>query len=336
VTGKERIMAVMNHQKPDRMPCWGANSTPTFPQMEKAQAFWPEAHLEGEAMAKQAAQAYYLLGFDAVRVPFSQIYEAEALGCIVKSGREKSWPGIDRPGPYKLDDTLPEFPSDFLDRGHIPAVLEAIRLLKKEFGDSGPAIVGGMIGPFTIAADLVEVEKMLKATFKQPDKIPPFIDFAEKAGTMFANAMIDAGADIIVNEDMTASPDLIIPKSYGALELEPQKRQFAAMKKVPKVLHICGKVDSIVEWMGQTGADCLSIEPAADVALAREKCGPDMVLMGGVDVKFTLFSKGPEDVMEESEAEIAKGLQMLAPGCSIAPGSPTENLVAMVEVAKRH
>ena len=61
-----------------------------------------------------------------------------------------------------------------------------------------------------------------------------------------------------------------------------------------------------------------------------------MVLMGGVDVKFTLFSKGPEDVVKESEAEIAKGLQMLAPGCSIAPGSPTENLVAMVEVAKRH
>jgi len=60
VTGKERIMAVLNHQKPDRMPCFGANSTVTYEQMEKAQAFWPEAHEQGEAMAKQAMQAYYM------------------------------------------------------------------------------------------------------------------------------------------------------------------------------------------------------------------------------------------------------------------------------------
>ena len=335
MTGRERIFAVLNHQKPDRMPCWGANSTPTFEQMEKAQAFWPEAHDKGEPMAAQAAQAYYMAGFDAVRVPFCQVYEAEALGCIVKSGRDKSWPGVDRPSPYTIDDTLPEFPADFLDRGHLPAVIEAIRLLKKEFGDKGRAIVGGMIGPGTIAADLVEVEKYLKATFKTPDKLPPFLDFAEKAGTIFANAMIEAGADIIVNEDMTMSPDLIIPKSYRDLELEPQKRQFAAIK-APKVLHICGKVDSIVEWMGQTGADCLSIEPAADVALAREKCGPNMILMGGVDVKNTLFNLTPADVIKESEEAIAKGLQMLAPGCSIAPSSPIANLRAMVEAAKRH
>ena len=33
---------------------------------------------------------------------------------------------------------------------------------------------------------------------------------------------------------------------------------------------------------------------------------------------------------------IADGIQILAPGCAVAPGTPTENLVAMVEVAKVH
>ena len=333
MTGKERIMAVLNHQKPDRMPCFSANSTVTYEQMEKAQAFWPEAHEQGEAMAKQAMQAYYMLGFDAVRVPFCQIYEAEAFGCVVKSGGKKGEPGIGE-GVFKLDDT-PVLPDDFLDRGHIPEVLKAVRILRKEFGDNGPAIIGGMIGPFTIATYLLEPLVMLKATFQQPEKLPPFLDVCEKAGTMFAHALIDAGADIIVNEDVTASPDLIIPKSYQELELEPQKRQFAAIR-VPKILHICGKVGAIVEWMGQTGADCLSIHPAVDVALAREKCGPDMILMGGLDVSWTLQSKSPEEVMQESEAAIAKGIQILAPGCAVAPGSPKENLLAMVDVAKHH
>jgi len=334
VTGKERIFAVLNHQKPDRMPCFGANSTVTYEQMEKVQAFWPEAHEKGELMAKQAMAAYTMLGFDAVRVPFCQTFEAEALGCTVKSGKTKGIPGIDHPPTrYTLDDT-PVFPDDFLSRGRIPELLKAVRIIKKEVGDE-VAIVAGIIGPWTIAGSLLDTTVILKASFKQPDKIPPFLEVCEKAGTMLANALIDAGADIIVNEDMTASPDLIIPKSYRELELEPQKRQFAAIS-VPKILHICGKVDAIVEWMGQTGADILSIEPDADVKLAREKCGPDMILMGGVDVKNTLFMQDAETVRAEAEKSIGLGIQMLAPGCAIAPGTPTENLLAMVEVAKHH
>ena len=54
MNAKERVMAVLNHQSPDHMPCFGANSTVTYGQMEEAQAFWPEGHEKGETMAKQA------------------------------------------------------------------------------------------------------------------------------------------------------------------------------------------------------------------------------------------------------------------------------------------
>jgi [methyl-Co(III) methanol-specific corrinoid protein]:coenzyme M methyltransferase len=36
------------------------------------------------------------------------------------------------------------------------------------------------------------------------------------------------------------------------------------------------------------------------------------------------------------EESIANGIQILAPGCAVAPGTPIENLLAMVEVAKKH
>ena len=147
--------------------------------------------------------------------------------------------------------------------------------------------------------------------------------------------MIDAGADMISVEDMTASPDLIAPKTYRDLELEYQSQVFETIK-VPKILHICGNVDPIVEYMGQTGADILSLEPKADVSLARRKCGPNMVFMGGVDTATTLFMKDAATVKAGAEESIAAGIQILAPGCAIAPGSPMENLLAMVEVAKQH
>ena len=88
--------------------------------------------------------------------------------------------------------------------------------------------------------------------------------------------------------------------------------------------------------MGQTGAEILSLEPKADARLARQKCGSQIIFMGGVDTATTLFMKDADTVKEGCEESIADGIQILAPGCAVAPGTPTENLLAMVEVAKAH
>jgi [methyl-Co(III) methanol-specific corrinoid protein]:coenzyme M methyltransferase len=181
----------------------------------------------------------------------------------------------------------------------------------------------------------VDTVPLLKASFKKPEKMRPFLDIGEKAGTMLAKALIDAGADIISCEDMTASPELIAPKTYKDYELEYQSKQFEAIS-VPKILHICGNVDAIVGWMCQSGPDIISLEPKADTRLAREKGGPEMVLMGGVDTATTLFMKDAETVKKGCEEQIADGIQILAPGCSVAPGTPLANLLAMVDVAKAH
>jgi [methyl-Co(III) methanol-specific corrinoid protein]:coenzyme M methyltransferase len=58
--------------------------------------------------------------------------------------------------------------------------------------------------------------------------------------------------------------------------------------------------------------------------------------MGGVDTATTLFMQDAETVRQGCEESIADGMQILAPGCAVAPGTPIENLLAMVEVAKKH
>ena len=137
---KERVMRLLNHQAPDRMPCFAANASVTYDQMEKVQAFWPEGHEKGEVIARQALAAHTVLGFDAVRVPFCQTFEAEALGCKLKLGGSEGIPGIDFPPPYSIDDT-PVFPEDFLSRGRIPELLKAIRILKNELDKDRKSVV---------------------------------------------------------------------------------------------------------------------------------------------------------------------------------------------------
>ncbi len=319
------------------MPCFSANSSVTYAQMEAVGAFWPEGHKVGEVMAKQALAAYSVLGFDAVRVPFCQTFEAVALGCKYKPSDPidglEGIPGIDEPHPFDINDT-PALPADFLSRGKIPELLKAVKILKQEVGDE-VAIIGGIIGPMTLASAMVGPVPLLKATFKKPDQLLAFLEVGEQAGTALALALVDAGADLICCEDMTASPELIAPHTYKDLELEFQRKQFQAIP-VPKILHICGNVTPVLEWLSRTGADILSLDTKTDPQDAREKCGPDMILLGGVDPAKTLLMCDAEAVREQCEYNISRGIQILAPGCAVAPGTPTENLLAMVEVAKRH
>lgn len=332
---KQRVMAVLNQEKPDRMPCFSANSAITYEQMDKVQAYWPEGHEKAEPMAKLGLSNYTVVGFDAVRIPFCQTFEAEALGCKIKPGKTRHGegiPGIDHPPPYKLDDT-PTLPKDFLSRGRIPELLKAVQILKKEVGDEVP-VVAGIVGPFSVAGHMIEHVALLKTSYKKPEKLRPFLDVAEKAGTALAKALIDAGADIISCEDMSASTDLMAPQTYP-LVMEYEKKQLEAIS-VPTILHICGNVDVIVESMGHTGAKILSLDPKASIKTAREKCGPNIVLMGALDTANTLFLSGPEEVKKEAERFVADGIHILAPGCSISPSTPLENLQAMVEVAKEH
>ncbi|MBW1803550.1 MAG: methylcobamide--CoM methyltransferase, partial [Deltaproteobacteria bacterium] len=50
----------------------------------------------------------------------------------------------------------------------------------------------------------------------------------------------------------------------------------------------------------------------------------------------TLPYENVEAVKQECEESIRNGIQILAPGCTVAPNTPTKNLLAMVEVAKAH
>ena len=68
--------------------------------------------------------------------------------------------------------------------------------------------------------------------------------------------------------------------------------------------------------------------------LAREVCDPEIILMGGADVAEVLYMKDPETVRRECQKCIDDGIQILAPGCAVAPATSTDNMLAMVEAAQ--
>lgn len=326
MNSKERAWRALKKEPVDRPSVLCVNSTATKSQLEEAGLSLPEVHQKAESLSQLALGAYKILGFDAVRVPFCQTIESEALGC--KVNYRDFIPRIEE-AHYTLEDT-PRFPEDFLSLGRIPELLSAVNLLKREVGEEA-LVLGGVVGPLTIARSLLDSVPLLKASVKTPDKIRPFLEVGNRASNHMAKALLEAGADAIVIEDMAASPDLIHPKTYKTMVVHDHQRLIESIHGMV-ILHICGDISLIAEEMAQTKAGRFSIEPKAATSTVRAKVGEGSVLIGGVDAPSLYFST-PSGIRSMSLKALQEGIDLLAPGCSIPPNAPTENLKAMVQAA---
>jgi [methyl-Co(III) methanol-specific corrinoid protein]:coenzyme M methyltransferase len=334
MSGKELFLTALKGGKTPRPAVFSADQTGTYQLMENVSAYWPEAICNAKEMAKLAATAHTIIGFDAVRVPFCQTIEAEVLGSILREGGRENVPSI-KHHRYKLED-VPIYPENFLKMGRIPDLLEAVKILKDTLGDKA-AVVGGIIGPFSVAGNILEVTSLLSACLKKPDMIIPFLEMAERAGTELGKALIAAGADAIAIEDMLASLDLISPTIFRNIAWQWEKKQIQQLSEVPTILHICGKVDSIIVDLVNTGATALSLDVKTDIRAVKTtlaRLGKKVPLIGGIDCIRTLLPGKPQDVIDEGLDALEDGYDILAPCCSIPPATSTENLLAMVQAVK--
>ncbi|GAB4256471.1 MAG: hypothetical protein Kow00111_00560 [Thermincola ferriacetica] len=177
---------------------------------------------------------------------------------------------------------------------------------------------------------------MLKIAYRKPQELVSYIEIGEKAGTMLAQAMIDAGADVIAIEDMMCSLDMITPKIYRELAAPYQKKQIEALS-VPTILHICGKLDNIIIDIARTGCSAISVEPVVDVPAALAKFRAEGIttpLIGAIDPVNTLYHGNVEKCREETRACMAKGFSMISPGCAVPPATRIEVLKAIVETVQ--
>ena len=172
---------------------------------------------------------------------------------------------------------------------------------------------------------------MLKASFRKPESVIPYIEAAIETGEQFANAYLEAGADIIAIEDMMASLDMISPKIYRSLVL-PYEKELISRIKAPVILHICGKLDSVMLDVASTGATAISVESAVNIpeaVKAYQEAGVSAQIIGAVHPMKVLLEGTQEDVRNAVQKSIQDGVGLISPGCAVPPNAPLENLIAL-------
>ena len=233
---KNNVLKVLSGEDSDITPVLGVTQIGIVEAMEKTEVFWPEAHVNADMMAILGSSLYELAGLECARIPFCLTVEAEAMGCTVDLGNIERTPQITET-PFRTGNDI-EVPADFLNTGRIPVVLEAIKKLKDEYGDTLPIIVG-ITGPFTLTGHLLGVENMLRELKLRPGDIENAIDNSLDACMDYAEAISQVEPDIICVAEPTAAPELIDPLQFKTI-VKPRLEDLANVIKTKKILHICG------------------------------------------------------------------------------------------------
>lgn len=337
VSSRERVLKLFEGHEVDRPPCFSGMGNITTAGLRSLNYKFSTVHLDSKKMADAAATTYKYFGFECGVVPFDLCVEAEALGCeinVYAHSEDILYPTIRKKIIHNEDEMDLRIPDELNKRGRIPLVAEAIGLLKKDIGND-VAIGSYVLGPFTLAGQIMELNELLKLSFKKPDKVGKLLDILTEAIIIVAREYEKAGADYITVREMGATSDVLSPRVFKTLILPYLKRVFKELT-VPSVIHICGKTNDIAPFMLESGARAISVDQKNDVAETRKKLGSEALIFGNYDPYNVLVAGTPDRVRDTIKRCIDDGVSAVWPGCDIWPTVPEENFRAMMETVRNY
>lgn len=334
---RERVLKLFKGEPVDRVPCFSGMGNVTEEGINKLGYKFAGIHLDAKMMADTAASTYKLFGFECGVVPVDLCVEAEALGCVINVYPHAEgilYPTIKEKLIHNEDEMDVKIPADLASRGRVPLLKEAITLLKSDIGND-VAVGSYVLGPFTLAGQIMELNDLLKLSFKKADKVAKLLDVMADAIIIVAKEYEKAGADYLTVREMGATSDVLSPRVFKNLILPPLQKIMKEIK-IYSVLHICGKTNDIAPFMMEAGPTAISVEQKNDVAETRKKLGKDTLIFGNYDPYNVLVAGTPELVKQTIRKCIDDGVSAVWPGCDIWPTVPPENIQAMMEEVKNY
>ena len=250
LTPYQRVMTVIRGEIPDRVP---VIPQITYTTAQLTGVGLVEALDSPEKTAEALLAGQRELGYDAIYVGWESSFNllAEALGCEMQFP-EDSVPQVTKhviEGPNDLDKvTIP----DPYSTGRLPHHMKTLKIIKKEVGKQIP-LFSYTPGPFTLAGQICGINQLMIATIRDPKFVQDITHITTTTSTKYAEANVEAGVDVIVTADPTASGSLISPDAFQTFAAPPLKRVAHAVSEAGAIpsLHICGKTTQILTMMAK-------------------------------------------------------------------------------------
>ena len=214
--------------------------------------------------------------------------------------------------------------------------LETVRRLKQL--PSRPLVLGGCIGPFSLASRLVGVSEALELTLAEPDLIQVVLEKSAEFLTAYACAFKAAGADGLIMAEPAAG--LLSPRGLSAYSSVYVKRIAAAVEDghFALILHNCAARLLHLPAILETGLNSFHFGAPMDLPAALSKVGPEVVLCGNLDPAGVFCQLAPVEVTARAADLLARTAAhrnyVLSSGCDVPAGAPLASLDAFYAALK--
>jgi [methyl-Co(III) methanol-specific corrinoid protein]:coenzyme M methyltransferase len=301
----------------------------TVEMMDSLGVKWPEAHHDPSEMARLASAAYETCGLESMKLPFDMTVEAGALGAEIDYGTKNTLPQIKEPLYSDPGELVAR--EDLTEQGRIPAVLQAIRLARKKYGEEIP-VVSSIVGPFTLSAMLFGFENLFYWMLVELEKYVRALEIVTNLCVAYAREQFKAGSHVVQIGEASSSGDLISSEHYRKF-VAPYQEKLCRSVDSPTAVHICGNITGHLKYIARTGMRGISFDKKTDVQEAVKQLKGRVALIGYVPTSL-LLEGTPDEVYASSKECIKAGVDVLNAGCAWPADIPNENVRAMVRAAK--
>ncbi len=194
-------------------------------------------------------------------------------------------------------------------------------------------VLGGMIGPFSLAGRLADMTEIMILAAVEQEAAAQLLDKATSFLVEYAKAFRAAGVNGLIIAEPAAG--LLSPDMCREFAADYLKRIVAAVQDddFPVVVHNCGNAaDRQIPALVSTGAAALHLGNAVSLPELLPQMPPRVLLMGNIDPVGVLKDGTPETVYAATagllRATAAWPNYVLSSGCDVPPGVKLENVRA--------
>lgn len=215
--------------------------------------------------------------------------------------------------------------------------IEAIKKASERITDR--PVFAGMIGPFSLAARLLDVSEIMMDCYDEPDMVHTVLEKACAFLIEYAAAYKSAGADGILMAEPVAG--LLSPMLEEEFSSPYVKRIIDAVQSesFAVIYHNCGDNTPVMtESISRVGAMGYHFGNSVDMKTMLEKMPCDLPVMGNVDPAGVIRMGDPSTVRSATLDVLCRCHLhpnfVISSGCDIPPLSPWENIDAFFAAAK--
>lgn len=342
MTHFERVLAALNHQKPDRVPVYPIICGASRRLIDVSYKEWST---NADFCAKGLMKAAEDFDLDCIVTLIDLSIECDAWGQeIIFPENEAAHPNFENNIVKDIDDYKNIKAVDYRTSERMMMHIDVCKKIVAEKKGELP-VIAFVFGPLGILSMLRNQQDMYMDLYDDPDAVKEAVNEITKTLEDYVAALCDTGIDAVMFDTLFASGTIMSKDMWIDMESEPMKKlsKVVTDKGCLTMIHNCGEriyFDAQIESMNPSAISfAYPPDDCKDFAECKAKYGDKVTLIGcvtpskavlGTDEEWENDCKNHIDEMGEN------GGFILATGCEYPANASFDRAKRMVDIAKTY